>query len=119
MSHPKNNKPINIKSQLNNRREDVFTTKSSKSGLAGFFETFLRKFRVGAFITALIPVYMLGITAMGLAAAPGVWLFETVLDLSINFGAVFRYPLIGITLITAYMLYGFSLIFIIPFWREQ
>jgi hypothetical protein len=108
---------INDKDKEVKEKEDILTTQSSLTGFAGIVETFLRKFRRGAFIVALIPVYILGITAMGLAAAPGVLLFEKVLDLSVSLSAAFRYPLIGISLITAYMLYGFSLIFIIPFFN--
>jgi len=118
----KNGKPTLVNStsdtqKLEPRIENVYSAHSSKKGMAGFFERLLRRFRVGAFIAALIPVYILGVIAMGISAAPGIYLFDYILDFSTGWPAVFKYISLGVGFFTAYMLYGFSLIFVIPFFN--
>ncbi len=99
------------------RIENVYSAHSSKKGLAGLLEYLLRRFRVGAFIAALIPVYILGVMAMGISAAPGFYLFDLVQNLNADWPAVFQYVSSGIALFTGYLLYGVALIFVIPFFN--
>ncbi len=108
--------PNNSK-KLQPKIENVYSAHSSKKGLAGFFERLLRRFRVGAFIAALIPVYLLGVLAMGLSATPGIYFFNYVLEVSSGWPAIFRFASLGVGFFTAYMLYGFTLIFVIPFFN--
>jgi hypothetical protein len=97
--------------------EDILSTKSSKKGIAGLLETTLRKYRVGSFITALIPLYLVAIVAMGLALTPGIYLFTFILEASSGWPQIFHFMAIGISIISGYMLYGLSLIFIVPFFN--
>jgi len=42
-------------------REDVDKQFSDRSGIAGFFETLLRRFRIASYLVALTPLYVVGI----------------------------------------------------------
>ncbi|MBN2425298.1 MAG: hypothetical protein JXR46_13560 [Calditrichaceae bacterium] len=108
------NKNNQNKKKTPNSLEDPYSEKSNLSGLKGFLETLLKKFRTGAFISALLPVYFLAIIAMGLAAAPGIYVFSYIFHLTPALADVVRYPILGIAAVCAYFLYGFSIIFIIP-----
>jgi hypothetical protein len=98
----------------NGIREDVDAISSNRVGLAGFLEMLLRRFRVGSYIIALIPLYIIVIIAMGISATPSVYLFNFILDNFHNLPGVLYYFSIGCGLILGYFLYGFTLIFVIP-----
>jgi hypothetical protein len=95
-------------------KEDVDAISSDRVGLAGFLEMLLRRFRVGSYIIALIPLYIIAIIAMGISATPSVYLFNFILDNFHNLPDVFYYFIIGCGLVLGYFLYGFTLIFVIP-----
>jgi hypothetical protein len=95
-------------------REDVDATTSEKTGIAGIFETLLRRFRVASYLIALIPLYFIGILAMGISATPGVFFFNFVRDAVSELPQILYYGTIALTLILAYFLYGLTLIFVIP-----
>jgi hypothetical protein len=100
--------------QHSNIIEDVDAISSDRGGVAGFFEMLLRRFRVGSYIIALIPLYIIAIAAMGISATPSVYLFNFILDNFRDLPTVFYYFSIGCGLITGYFLYGFTLIFVVP-----
>jgi len=85
--------------------------------MAGLFESLLRRFRNGMFILALIPVYLIGILAMGISATPGLIFFEYVLDFSKDWFSAFHYMAMATGFIAAYFIYGLSLILVIPFFN--
>ena len=66
--------------QHSNIIEDVDAISSDRGGVAGFFEMLLRRFRVGSYIIALIPLYIIAITAMGISATPSVYLFNFIFN---------------------------------------
>ena len=95
-------------------KEDVLSTKSDKTGLAGFFESLLRRFRNTSYLVALTPLYIIGIFAMGLSALPGVYLFNYVYDITTDFSELYRYFFLATALVGAYFAYGITLIFVMP-----
>jgi hypothetical protein len=95
-------------------KEDVLSTSSDKTGIAGFFETLLRRFRNTSYIVALTPLYIIGIFAMGVSALPGVYLFNSIYDITIHLSEFYRYLFLAIGLIASYFAYGITLIFIMP-----
>jgi hypothetical protein len=105
--HTKNNKNTNI-------REDVDAKTSQRGGIAGLLETGLRRFRVGGYLVALTPLYIIGITAMGISATPAIILFNFISDSTAQWYPILHHAAIACSIIAGYFLYGITLIFIIP-----
>ncbi len=103
------------KNRIINKRENVYSANSNKKGIAGFLEMLLRRFRTGTFLIALMPLYVVGIVAMGISATPGVYFFMYVLHATQEWAPVFHYAAVSTAVIAAYFLYGICLIFVIPF----
>ncbi|MBN2367196.1 MAG: hypothetical protein JXL67_13590 [Calditrichaeota bacterium] len=95
-------------------REDLEAVTSNRRGIAGFLERMLRRFRVGAYLVALFPLYLVGILAMGISAFPGVYLFQLITGYAENFPQVLYYLAVSCSLILGYFAYGLTLIFVIP-----
>jgi len=95
-------------------REDVDATTSERSGIAGLFESALRRFRIAGYLIALIPLYLIGISAMSISAIPGVCFFNFVLGFAAGISDLLYYGLVSFALISGYFLYGITIIFIIP-----
>ena len=108
-SNPDTPKPIS-----DNGYVDVLSKSSELSGIAGFIETALKQFRTGFFLTALVFLYAIVILGMGISVAPGVYLFNIISELAIDWWPVAQYTAKGIAIITGFFIYGFSLIFVIP-----
>ncbi len=105
--------PKNTKSTI----ENVYSKTSSKKGMAGFFEMLLRRFRVGSFIFALTPLYIISVLAMGIAATPGIYLFSYLFDATKEWPQFFHFLSLGVGFFAAYLLYGISILFVIPFFN--
>lgn len=97
-----------------NAREDVHATSSSEAGLHGVAETVLRRFRGVSFGALLAPLTVLCCACIGLSAAPGLWLFDVVGELSKEWATPLRYAALGCALSTAYLIYGVTMIFLVP-----
>jgi len=102
---------------LNDTIENIHSRTSSKKGLAGFFEMILRRFRIISFIIALMPIYLISILAMGISATPGVYLFSSILKVTASWPEFFHFLALGVGFFGAYLLYGLSIIFVIPFFN--
>jgi hypothetical protein len=94
---------------------DVDASTSERTGISGFFEMLLRRFRTSAYLVALTPLYLIGILAMGISATPGVYLFNFILDATADWATPLHFGAIACGLIAGYFLYGFTLIFVMPF----
>lgn len=95
-------------------KEDVHTTSSDKRGVLGFAETFMRRFKNLSFGLLLSPLILLCCMCVGIAAAPGLWLFDFASTATTDWPAMFHYMAIGCALSFGYFAYGVSLIFIVP-----
>lgn len=98
----------------NNQWEDVDARTSQRGGIAGFFESGLRRFRVGGYLVALTPLYIIGISAMGIAATPAVYFFNFVSENTQDWFKLWHYGAMAISIIAGYFLYGITLVFLIP-----
>ncbi len=96
------------------RREDVLTEKSNAKGLEGVFETLLRRFRNTGFITLLSMLAVVCCAALGMAAAPALYWFDYVSIATENWSPLAHYMALGFGLSSAYLVYGLSLIFVVP-----
>jgi hypothetical protein len=107
-------KDLNTKESGTKQVVDVDATTSERTGISGFLEMLLRRFRTGAYLVALTPLYLIGILAMGISAIPGVYLFNFILNATAGWRELFHYGAISCGLIASYFLYGFTLIFVMP-----
>lgn len=99
------------------QKVDVDAATSERGGAAGFFEMLLRRFRIGSYLIALTPLYLIAILAMGISATPGVYLFNFVMDYSAEWPKLLHFGAIGCSIVASYFLYGLTLIFVIPFFN--
>lgn len=100
-----------------NGRDDVYSKNSNLPGMAGFLESLLRRFRTASFLFALAPVYFIVMFAMGISATPGVYLFSVIFQVSSDWYPLFHYMAIGCAIVFGYFTYGFTLIFVVPFFN--
>src|SRR5690606_29515236 len=96
------------------QREDVLTTTSNKAGARGFAETILRRFRTLSFLLVLTPLVLICALSIGVSAAPGLWLFQSVSELAASWPPYFKFIAIGCAFSLGYFSYGITLIFVVP-----
>lgn len=101
-----------------NLKVNVDSTKSDLKGIKGFFETILRKFRTPFFFAALVPVYILAALIMAISVLPGVYLFQYLAQLTADSAQIINYFAVAVSVVLGYLLYGFTLIFITPFFNK-
>jgi hypothetical protein len=95
-------------------REDVDTATSNLSGLAGILESALRRFRVGSYLIALIPLYFICILAMSIAATPGIFFFRVITEKAVELPPLLFYCASAFGFVCGYFIYGLTLIFVVP-----
>lgn len=95
-------------------REDVLSETSNKQGLAGYFETFMRRFRTASFLLMISPLMLICCFCVGLAAAPAIFLFRNVAHWSADWPGPLPHIALGIGFAASFITYGMSLIFIVP-----
>lgn len=96
------------------KKLDALAQSSDVPGMKGQFETFIRRFRNVAFIVVLIPIVMLCVVCMGISMAPGLALVHFLYDISEAWHPVYRFLFLGLGLAFGYLLYGMTLIFVVP-----
>jgi len=87
---------------------------SHHSGLVGIYELFLRRFKLLGTMIILLPLYGVAIVCFGLALLPGISLYRGCEVYLSHQDFVMHSIMSGILIAAAYVLFGFSLIFIIP-----
>ncbi len=95
-------------------REDVLTTTSEKSGALGLAETLLRRFRTASFLIVLIPLVAVCAFCIGVSLAPALWIYHTVSEISLSWPTPIRFMALGCALSFGYLVYGLTLIFVVP-----
>jgi hypothetical protein len=100
--------------ELKVKREDVNTTTSDIPGLAGYAETFLRRFRTLGFFVFCIPLVIMCVGSIGLAAGIGMYVYDLIHPLAADQAKFVQYVIMGLGFACGYFSYGFSLLFIVP-----
>ena len=98
----------------NKIHENTDAVTSQRGGIAGLLETGLRRFRVGGYLVALTPLYIIGITAMGISATPSVMLFNFISTSTAEWNPIIHQAAVACSIIAGYFLYGITLVFVIP-----
>ncbi len=93
---------------------DINAKASERKGIAGLFETFLRKMQNLSHFLMLIPFYAFGSCILGLALLHSIFAFFWIKSLTTDLGPLAQYFWTGSSLAMGYFLYGFSLILLVP-----
>jgi hypothetical protein len=93
---------------------DVLSTTSGLPGLAGYFETFLRRFRSLSFSLCLSPIIVLGGLCIGVSLVPGIYLYHLIDGLTQTWPQFFHVVALGCGLAFAFLAYGLTIIFVVP-----
>ena len=94
--------------------EDVDASTSERGGLAGILESVLRRFRVASYLIAMIPLYLLCILAMSVAATPAVAFYNFLSAGAVDFPRILYFAACAFGIVTGYFIYGLTLIFVVP-----
>lgn len=100
--------------ELKVKREDVNTTTSDIPGVAGYAETFLRRFRTLGFFVFCIPLFVMCVGSISLAAGIGIYVHDLIVGLGSGANSFVQYLTMGLGLAMGFFSYGFSLLFIVP-----
>jgi hypothetical protein len=96
-------------------RAYVDPLESNRGGIGGAFETLLRRFKNLIHMLMIIPVYLLGCVTLGIAAAPGFWLYDQLRGWLGEPASWIKYPAIGSFAAMGFFVYGFTLLLVVPF----
>lgn len=80
-------------------------------------DRFIRQFRYPAYFIALITLYTIASSAIGLALAPALWFLNRWIRWTIPFSDWLRWPLLGTGLGFSFFLSGFALLIVIPIYN--
>lgn len=96
------------------KRPCAYEAKTDKKGAFGFFESLIRKFKLLSFLLFLVPIIITFIMTIALAFTPGTLLFLKVSQLLSDSNLFIQALGYAFSMTLGYVLYGFSLIFLIP-----
>lgn len=97
------------------KRFDLDTVESSHSGIKGFFESLLRRFKTFVHILLLMPIYFIASFTLGLSLIPAVFLFNWVHESVQGWSFWAQNCAYAFSIAAGYFLYGFTLIAVVPF----
>lgn len=93
---------------------DVLSTTSDIPGLAGYFETFIRRFRNLSFVLCLSPMVVLGALCIGVSLVPGIYIYGFIDSWTKTWPRFFHVMAMGCGLAFAFIAYGLTIIFLVP-----
>jgi hypothetical protein len=96
------------------KKLDVHSTTSDVPGLYGFVESFMRRFRNFFFIAVLTPLLAVCIFCLGAALTPAIFIFQWVNEATAQWPTFSHTLALGLGAAFAYLVYGLSLVFIVP-----
>jgi hypothetical protein len=96
------------------QKENIDARRSERGGLAGLFETVLRRARLGTSLFALALLYLIMMLTMAVSATPGVYWFFYLLEHTAAWAELLRYGALAFGIISGYFLYGLTIIFVAP-----
>jgi acetyltransferase-like isoleucine patch superfamily enzyme len=87
---------------------------SDQKGLVGLYEMGIRRFKTLGSLSLFVPFYCLAALCLGLALLPGVTLYHWSNDSLQSYPMLLRNLGLGVSLAIGFILFGFSLLFILP-----
>ena len=96
------------------KRSDAYSQKSERKGLSGMFENILRKLGPLFHMLMMLPLYMVGCVAVGLALAPGILFFRWVFQFVSDQPLIIKVCALSPAIAASYLMYGFTAIFVMP-----
>jgi acetyltransferase-like isoleucine patch superfamily enzyme len=91
---------------------------SKKNGIAGVFETLLRKFKTFVHILLVIPLYFLASGILGISLIPGILLVRWAYVLAYDWNIFLNAFLMGTAIVASFFLCGFSAMIILPIFNK-
>ncbi len=101
------------------KKIDVHSTKSEKKGLPGQLESIVRRFKQFGFIVVMAPVAIVYVLSIGLAITPGYMVVITTLAWADSFVFPLQALTVSISIAIAYLLYGITLILVVPLFDKM
>ena len=92
---------------------DVLSTTSDIPGLAGYIETFIRRFRNVSFVLVLSPFVVVAGFCMGVSLVPGIYIYRFIEGWTDGWPQFLHILALGCALACAFLSYGFSIIFVV------
>ncbi len=99
------------------KRVDIDNRSSQLKGIKGIYESALRKFRTTMYMVSLVPIYMIAILIMSISILPAIYIFNFLNEISASWLPVYHYFFIGLGIAIGYLAYGFTLVFVTPFFN--
>jgi acetyltransferase-like isoleucine patch superfamily enzyme len=99
---------------MTDKRVDIDPQDTKHKGVAGLYELALRRFKTVVYIATIVPLYIVSAGAIGLALVPGVTLFRNAAEVTANSHPFIHDLSLGMSLAFGYVLYGLSIILIVP-----
>ncbi len=99
---------------MRQKEQDLNSQKSERRGVLGLLENILREFKIFAHLGLLAPLYLAGALCIGAALLPGFYLYQWSYSVSAHWSELLRFWILGSSLGAGYLMYGFSLIFLMP-----
>lgn len=89
-------------------------SRSEKKGIAGFFETLLRKFKTLMQLTLIIPLYGVASVILGISIVPGVIIVREAHLFSASYSPLISAFIIGAALVASFFACGFTAMIVLP-----
>ena len=100
------------------KRIDINDTSSELSGVLGFLESFLRKYKGLAFLFAIMPLGICYLLSFAISFTPGYIIVSKTISLTGSQNYLVHAFLVGLSLGLSYLIYGFTLIFVVPIFNK-
>ncbi len=96
---------------------DLDSTESKHPGIAGLFESMLRRFKVFIHLVTLLPMYVVASLCIGISFFPAVQAFKLISYLTSTLPSWVQALGYGVSLGLGYFMYGFTLLFVTGFFN--
>jgi acetyltransferase-like isoleucine patch superfamily enzyme len=91
---------------------------SSKKGIAGVAETFLRKFKTFVHILLIMPLYLLASGILGISLVPGILLIRYIYGFAKEWHFLWNAFALGTAIIASFFICGFTAMIVLPIFNK-
>jgi len=99
------------------KKINVLKETSELSGFAGLVESLLRRFRMAFVAVLIVPVFAICCLAIGISLLPAIYFFKFIEASTHQWPEVLYYLSLGTTVAVGFLIYGFTLVFVLPFFN--